>query len=71
MSVKLSVNSIVVDNNSTVDIMNGKIAMILPAYDDDAAAGADGLVEGELYQTTGAGASPLDVAGIMMVKQGT
>lgn len=41
----------------------------LPPYDDDAAAGAAGLTAGEFYQTTGAGAAPLNVPGIVMVKQ--
>jgi len=39
----------------------------LPAFQDDAAA--SGLTAGYLYQTTGTGAAPLDVAGIMMIKQ--
>jgi len=39
----------------------------LTAYNDDAAAGVGGLVAGQLYQTTGAGA--LTTAGIVMVKQ--
>ena len=39
----------------------------LQAFNDDAAAGA--LSAGQLYQTTGAGAAPLDEAGIVMVKQ--
>lgn len=41
----------------------------IPAYDDDAAAGGGGLVTGEIYQTTGSGSSPLNVAGILMIKQ--
>jgi hypothetical protein len=41
----------------------------LPAYQDDADAGTNGLPQGFLYQTTGLGASPLDVAGILMIKQ--
>lgn len=41
----------------------------IPAYDDDAAAGLGGLATGMLYQTTGAGAAPLNAAGILMVKQ--
>ena len=40
-----------------------------PAYADDTAAGVGGLTAGQIYQTTGAGASPLNVAGIMMIKQ--
>jgi|688.fasta_scaffold97346_2 hypothetical protein len=39
----------------------------LPAYADDTAA--SGLTVGYLYQTDGTGASPLDVAGILMIKQ--
>jgi hypothetical protein len=42
--------------------MNG-----IPAFDDDADAST--LSPGDLYQTTGLGASPLDVAGILMIKQ--
>ena len=41
----------------------------LLAYADDAAAAADGLATGKLFQTSGAGAAPLNVAGIVMVKQ--
>jgi len=45
------------------------IVTSLTAYNDDAAAGVGGLVTGQLYQTTGAGAAPLNAAGIVMVKQ--
>lgn len=41
----------------------------VPAYDDDAAAGVGGLVAGQIYQTTGSGTPPLNVAGILMIKQ--
>jgi len=41
----------------------------LPDYDDDTAAGAGGLTTGDMYQTTGSGSSPLNAAGIMMIKQ--
>ena len=41
----------------------------LAAYADDAAAGAAGVSTGTLYQTDGAGAAPLNVAGIVMIKQ--
>ena len=40
-----------------------------PYFDDDTAAGVGGLVIGQTYQTTGSGAAPLNVAGILMVKQ--
>jgi len=46
---------------------NGFYLKNLPAYADDAAA--SGLSAGYLYQTDGTGASPLDVAGIVMIKQ--
>lgn len=41
----------------------------LPAFADDADAGTAGLTIGQMYQTDGTGASPLNVAGIMMIKQ--
>ena len=42
---------------------------LLEVFDDDAAAGVGGLALNELYQTSGAGAAPLNVAGIVMAKQ--
>lgn len=53
-------------NNYTLD---GVLTVTLQAFDDDAAAGTGGLTTGELYQTTGSGAAPLNAAGIVMVKQ--
>jgi hypothetical protein len=41
----------------------------LPAYADDAAATTAGLLIGDIYQTDGTGAAPLNVAGIVMIKQ--
>jgi hypothetical protein len=42
----------------------------IPSYTDDVAAGADGLVTGELYQTLGNGeTAPFNTAGILMIKQ--
>lgn len=40
-----------------------------PAYADDVAAGLGGLTAGKYYQTTGAGAAPLNAPGILMIKQ--
>jgi len=40
-----------------------------PAFADDAAAGAGGIATTQVYQTDGTGAAPLDVAGILMIKQ--
>ena len=45
------------------------LELTLPQYQDDADAGANGLTSGDTYQTNGAGASPLNVAGIVMIKQ--
>ncbi len=42
---------------------------ILLPFADDTAAGAGGIATGERYQTDGTGAAPLNVAGIVMVKQ--
>jgi len=39
------------------------------AADDDANAITSGVTSGQLYQTTGAGAAPLNAAGILMIKQ--
>lgn len=52
-------------------IENGDAILLenVPAYDDDAAAGAAGLTTGTVYQTTGSGAAPLNAAGILMIKQ--
>jgi len=41
----------------------------LPAYANDIDAAAGGVVAGQPYQTDGSGAAPLNVAGIVMVKQ--
>ena len=41
----------------------------LDSYADDAAAAAAGVAKDTIYQTNGLGAAPLDVAGILMVKQ--
>ncbi len=41
----------------------------LDLFADDAAAGAGGIVAGQLYQTDGTGAAPLNIKGIVMLKQ--
>lgn len=41
----------------------------LQSFADDAAAGAAGVITNKLYQTDGTGAAPLNVAGIIMIKQ--
>lgn len=49
--------------------VNGSVSAIIPSFDNDAAAGVGGLTTGSFYQTTGAAAAPLNIAGILMVKQ--
>jgi hypothetical protein len=41
----------------------------IPAFADDAAAGTAGLLINDVYQTDGTGAAPLNVAGVLMIKQ--
>jgi hypothetical protein len=54
----------------TIQINTPKIYLKnVPAYDDDAAAGVGGLSVGDVYQTTGDASAPLNVAGILMIKQ--
>ena len=54
----------------TLSMTPGKfIINSLLAFDDDAAAGSAGLVSGSVYQTTGLGPAPLNVPGIVMIKQ--
>lgn len=52
-----------IQNNS------GYTMLGVPAYADDAAAATAGLTTGALYQTTGTAPAPLNVAGILMIKQ--
>lgn len=67
-----------VDNNNRANSFvvryNGEIVLesVLGSnfkFADDAAAGAAGLSAGAIYQTDGTGAAPLNVAGILMIKQ--
>jgi len=54
------------DGSFTASTMNLKN---IPAFQDEANAALGGLSTGDLYQTTGTGVAPLNVAGILMVKQ--
>ena len=56
------------DGNINLDSIDISLPNI-PSYDDDADAATGGLSPGSIYQTTGGGASPLDVPGILMIKQ--
>jgi hypothetical protein len=58
--------------NELVGILsNGKLVKNpeLTIADDDSDAALSGVTKGQFYQTSGNGASPLNVAGIVMVKQ--
>lgn len=62
------------NNPSGVDILiylqnNSLKIENVPSYADDTSAGVAGLTAGRIYQTDGSGASPLNVAGILMIKQ--
>lgn len=67
-SVVLGGNANVATKNDTVYLSKLNMSNV-PAYDDDADAGANSLTVGDVYQTNGSGAAPLNVAGILMIKQ--
>jgi hypothetical protein len=54
--------------DNMVYVPNLNIVYIISA-NDDLDAGLSGLTTGDIYQTSGLGASPLNVAGILMIKQ--
>jgi hypothetical protein len=66
-------NIFTIVNTANADIfkvkINGIINEQIPSYADDADAGANGLIQGDVYQTNGTGSAPLNVAGIRMIKQ--
>lgn len=55
--------------NFTVKSVVDAVFQSIPSYDDNVAAVAGGLAPGSLFQTTGAAANPLNVAGIVMIVQ--
>tara|TARA_R100000742_G_C4181176_1_gene16256 strand:+ start:53 stop:325 length:273 start_codon:yes stop_codon:yes gene_type:complete len=55
--------------NFTIDSVVSVVLSALPKYDDNADAIAGGLSAGQQYQTSGLGAAPLNVAGIVMIVQ--
>ena len=57
------------DDTKTITLAARHISAPLSAYADDADAGTNGVVTGELYQTDGTGSAPLNIAGIVMIKQ--
>jgi len=56
-------------NSNILSMTSTETIMTLPSYADEADATLAGLNTGALYQTDGTGASPLNVAGIVMIKQ--
>jgi hypothetical protein len=75
---QISLRTIGLVNNSDINIEENRIIYssnnhnfnpTLQAFADDTAAGVGGLLIGDLYQTDGTGAAPLNVAGIVMIKQ--
>lgn len=57
------------DWNRVCTPISNLTTMTPPAYADDTAAGIGGLTSGRVYQTNGTGAAPLNVPGIVMIKQ--
>jgi hypothetical protein len=56
-------------NTHTVEHNQFGLKTTLRQFADDTSAGIGGLVSGELYQTDGTGSAPLNIAGIVMIKQ--
>lgn len=56
-------------NTKVIEVTPLSVSLTLDSYADDADAGTAGLVTGDMYQTDGTGAAPLNVAGIVMIKQ--
>ena len=66
----LSATQDAIEITNQIDASDGKVFINgLPSFADDAAAGLGGIASSRLYQTDGSGAAPLDVAGIVMIKQ--
>lgn len=66
------VNSILFLSDSSVETLAGNTSRTMNTllkYDDDTAAGLAGVVRSQQYQTLGGGTAPLNVAGIVMMKQ--
>ena len=66
----LSARQDAIEITNQIDASDGKVFINgLPSFADDAAAGLGGIASSRLYQTDGSGAAPLNVAGIVMIKQ--
>ncbi len=64
-----SVTGTVTSTFSLTSIVNGKLNFTKGSFDDNAGALTGGLTTGDFYTTTGLGANPLNVAGIVMQVQ--
>ena len=69
VGVNNGTNIFVDDIAETITLTASHISALLSAYADDADAGTNGVATGELYQTDGTGSAPLNIAGIVMIKQ--
>ena len=68
----VTATSVTVGEIPVLQNINGEIefeTLVKGAYADDTAAGVGGITTGQLYQTTGTAAAPLNVVGIVMIKQ--
>ena len=66
----LSATESTIEITNQIDANDGRVFINgLPSFADDAAAGLGGIASSRLYQTDGSGAAPLNVAGIVMIKQ--
>lgn len=71
LTYTLSASTLTIKRNDGINlstIITSKLDSI-PSYSDDTEAGLSGLTSGDIYQTNGMAASPLNIAGILMVKQ--
>jgi len=73
-SLRVNSNNLLIEvtdgvNSATISVVPETIQFKnIPSYDDNADAVAGGLPVDGIYITTGLGASPLDVAGILMIR---
>jgi hypothetical protein len=68
--IDIKVEDITLANTREINLTSTTISIPnIDAYADDTAAGVGGLVLGDIYETDGTGAAPLNVAGILMRKQ--
>lgn len=72
MSIKLDDSEVLIFPNTRPHLVlrvGAGSSDTLPRYADDAAAGVAGLPTGQIYRSDGTGAAPLNIAGIVLIKQ--